>query len=82
MLIHFHLRSAIMIGKKKTNDVQFYSEVGEIAHTVDQRGGWGDRDDLEDEDRERELRKKVNTEFQNFCKKIEELVRSFCFFCF
>ena len=26
-LVHFHLRDAIMVGKKKTTDVQFYTEV-------------------------------------------------------
>ena len=26
-LLHFHLRDAIMVGKKKTTDIQFYTEV-------------------------------------------------------
>ena len=25
-LVHFHLINSIMVGKKKTNDVQFYTE--------------------------------------------------------
>jgi nucleosome binding factor SPN SPT16 subunit len=26
-LLHFHLQNPIMVGKKKTQDVQFYTEV-------------------------------------------------------
>ncbi len=26
-LVHFHLRDAIMVGKKKAVDIQFYTEV-------------------------------------------------------
>jgi nucleosome binding factor SPN SPT16 subunit len=26
--VHFHLKNPIIIGKKKTNDVQFYKEAG------------------------------------------------------
>jgi nucleosome binding factor SPN SPT16 subunit len=26
-LVHFHLRDAIMVGKKKATDIQFYTEV-------------------------------------------------------
>lgn len=31
ILLHFHLKNAIMFGKKKHLDVQFYTEVGEIT---------------------------------------------------
>jgi nucleosome binding factor SPN SPT16 subunit len=30
-LVHFHLHNPIMIGNKKTKDVQFYAEVGQDA---------------------------------------------------
>lgn len=33
-LLHFHLRDAIMVGKKKTNDIQFYTEVRHTASTA------------------------------------------------
>lgn len=29
-LVHFHLRDAIMVGKKKATDVQFYTEARHV----------------------------------------------------
>ena len=34
-LVHFHLINPIMVGKKKTNDVQFYAEVMDSVQTLD-----------------------------------------------
>lgn len=34
-LVHFHLTHPIMVGKKKTNDVQFYTEVMDSVQTLD-----------------------------------------------
>ena len=73
VLIHFHLHDPIMIGKKKTQDVQFYVEVMEASYSLDntRRSGY-DPDELEEEQRERALRNRMNQEFQNFVKKVEE----------
>lgn len=35
VLLHFHLHNPIMIGKKKTKDVQFYVEVMEASYALD-----------------------------------------------
>lgn len=76
VLIHFHLHDGIMIGKKKHADVQFYVEVIEMSQALDQgRRGGGDGDELEEEQRERALRNRMNQEFQSFAKKLEEQVR-------
>lgn len=58
VLIHFHLHDGIMVGKKKTSDVQFYTEVMELSHALDGGGkrSMYDADEIEDEQRERELR--------------------------
>jgi nucleosome binding factor SPN SPT16 subunit len=75
VLIHFHLRDGIMVGKKKTQDVQFYTEVMELSHDLggnSRKSGFGDADEIEDEQRERELRQKMNDEFQKFVRKVEE----------
>ena len=71
--MHFHLHHPIMIGKKKTKDVQFYVEVMEASYSLDQtrRSGY-DPDELEEEQRERAMRVRMNQEFQNFVKKVEE----------
>jgi len=73
VLMHFHLHNPIMMGKKKTKDVQFYVEVMEASYALDnhRRSGY-DPDELEEEQRERALRNRMNSEFQNFVKKIEE----------
>jgi nucleosome binding factor SPN SPT16 subunit len=53
--------------------VQFYVEVMEASYALDsaRRSGY-DPDELEEEQRERQLRKRMNAEFQNFAKRIEE----------
>mmetsp|Transcript_22159 Transcript_22159/g.52512 ORF Transcript_22159/g.52512 Transcript_22159/m.52512 type:complete len:1066 (-) Transcript_22159:1005-4202(-) len=73
VLIHFHLHDAIMVGKKKHFDIQFYVEVVEQSYALDQarRGGY-DPDELEEEQRERALRNRMNAEFKTFAQKIEE----------
>eukprot|EP00908_Phaeocystis_cordata_P015047 Transcript_26160.p1 GENE.Transcript_26160~~Transcript_26160.p1 ORF type:complete len:768 (-),score=490.35 Transcript_26160:181-2484(-) len=76
VLMHFHLHHPIMIGKKKTKDVQFYVEVMEASYSLDQtrRSGY-DPDELEEEQRERAMRARMNQEFQNYVKKIEEAAK-------
>lgn len=59
-LVHFRLRNPIMVGKKKTDDVQFYTEVGEAVQTLDGgRRSMYDPDEIEEEQRERDVRNKV-----------------------
>lgn len=73
-LIHFHLRNPIMIGKRKTKDVQFYRDATDI--TADDTGQrkrryrYGDEDELEQEEEERRFRVKLNKEFLKFAEEI------------
>lgn len=61
-LVHFHLHDPIMVGKKKTQDVQFYTEVMEAVQTLDAgRRSMYDPDEFEEEQRERAMRNKVTT---------------------
>ncbi|KAE8900767.1 FACT complex subunit spt16 [Phytophthora fragariae] len=74
VLIHFHLKNHIMIGKKKQKDVQFYTEVIEGSQTLDnRRRSMYDPDELDEENRERALREKLNTTFKEFCHKMESV---------
>jgi len=75
ILIHFTLKNAIMFGKKKHNDVQFYTEVGEITTDLGKHQHMHDRDDLAAEQAERELRQKLKTAFKTFCDKVEQLTK-------
>ena len=64
------LQHAIMFGKKKHLDVQFYTEVGEITTDLGKHQHMHDRDDLSSEQAERELRHKLTSAFQSFTTKV------------
>ncbi|XP_057434287.1 FACT complex subunit SPT16-like [Lotus japonicus] len=73
-LLHFHLHNHIMVGNKKTKDVQFYVEVMDMVQNV----GGGKRstydpDELEEEQRERDRKNKINVEFQTFVNRVNDL---------
>ncbi|XP_077975162.1 FACT complex subunit SPT16-like [Styela clava] len=75
IVLHFHLKNAIMFGKKRHSDVQFYTEVGEITTDLGKLQHMRDRDDLYAEQAERELRHKLNTGFKSFIDKVETISR-------
>lgn len=74
VLIHCHLKSPIMIGKKKTMDVQFYREASEMS--FDETGGrkrkyrYGDEDELQQEQEERRRKAALDKEFKAFTQVI------------
>ncbi|TRY61376.1 hypothetical protein TCAL_08430 [Tigriopus californicus] len=75
ILLHFHLRNAILFGKKKHTDVQFYTEVGEITTDLGKHQHMHDRDDLAAEQAERELRHKLKQAFRSFCDKVAQVTK-------
>lgn len=75
ILLHFHLKSAILFGKKKHIDVQFYTEVGEMAADLGKHQFMHDRDDMRAEQAERELRHKLKSAFKSFCEKVESITK-------
>lgn len=75
IVLHFHLKHAILFGKKKHIDVQFYTEVGEITTDLGKHQHMHDRDDLAAEQAERELRHKLKTAFKSFCEKVEQMTK-------
>ncbi|KAG7860923.1 hypothetical protein KL939_001490 [Ogataea angusta] len=76
VIIHCHLKTPIMIGKKKTYDVQFYREASDI--TVDETGNrkrkyrYGDEDELEQEQEERRRKAALDKEFKGFAEQIAD----------
>lgn len=78
VIIHIRLQSPIMIGKKKTIDLQFYREA--LDSVVDETSGrrkklrLGDEDEIVQEAEERKRRKEADTEFRSFAQKISEAV--------
>ena len=72
-LVHFHLINPIMVGKKKTHDVQFYSQVMDAIQTLDAgRRSMYDPDEIEEEQRERERRNQINKDFSQFVKRVQQ----------
>jgi len=75
IVLHFHLKHPIIIGKKKYRDVQMFTEVGELVTDLGGKGrhNMRDRDDLAAEQAERELRTRLKSAFKTFIEKIEGL---------
>ena len=73
-LLHFHLHNHIMVGNKKTKDVQFYVEVMDVVQTLGggKRSAY-DPDEIEEEQRERDRKNKINTDFQSFVTRVNDL---------
>ncbi|OIR58647.1 MAG: FACT complex component Spt16-related protein [Amphiamblys sp. WSBS2006] len=74
VIIHFHLRTGILIGKKKTTDIQFYKETAK-ALSEDTTGArrklyHRDEDEVLLEKHERIVGERLNAEFQAFAEKI------------
>lgn len=72
-LIHFHLKNQIMLGKKKTLDIQFYKEAGSQADDLNIRHRGNDYEEYEIELKERQHRERINNEFYKFTKNVQEL---------
>ena len=76
VIIHCHLKSPIMIGKRKTLDVQFYREASDMA--FDETGGrkrryrYGDEDELQQEQEERKRKAMLDKEFKTFAEQISD----------
>lgn len=73
VLIHFHLKNPIMIGKKKSYDVQFCREAGIQSDDLDIRRKGNDFEEYENELREFHNIQKINEEFHRFTLQVEEL---------
>lgn len=81
-IIHLHLKSPMMIGKKKTYDVQFYREAMDIqfdetGHRKRRHNRYGDDEEIEAEQEERRRRAELDKEFHIFTKKIQEAGSSY-----
>ncbi|KAG6874314.1 hypothetical protein C0995_001539 [Termitomyces sp. Mi166 len=83
VIVHLHLKSPIMIGKKKAfvwdvivKDVQFVREASDVQ--FDETGNrkrkhrYGDEDEIEMEQQERKRRAMLNKEIKAFAEKIAE----------
>ncbi|KAK7440234.1 FACT complex subunit spt16 [Stygiomarasmius scandens] len=76
VIVHLHLKQPIMIGKRKTIDVQFFREATDVQ--FDETGNrkrkhrYGDEDEIEMEQQERKRRQLLNKEIRAFAEKVAE----------
>jgi len=62
-----------MVGKKSRKDIQFFTELIESSTLLDnKRRALGDADEIEEERREREMRKKMNGVFRSFVSRVQK----------
>ena len=59
------MNESILVGKKKTEDIQFYSEGGVVAEDVVGRGRGEDSDD---EERQKEVKRRIDRDFLAWTK--------------
>ncbi|CAK3779217.1 FACT complex subunit spt16 [Lecanosticta acicola] len=80
VLIHLHLINPIIIGKRKTKDIQFYREATEMQ--FDETGNrkrkhrYGDEEEFEAEQEEKKRRAQLDKEFRAFAEKIADAGKS------
>jgi len=76
VIIHVHLINPIIIGKRKTKDIQFYREATEMQ--FDETGNrkrkhrYGDEEEFEAEQEEKRRRAQLDKEFRAFAEKIAD----------
>lgn len=75
VLLHLHLHNPILIGKKKTNDVQFFREAGAQSDDLDIRRRGNDMEEYEIELKDRRNRDRINEEFRRFTQGVSEISR-------
>merc|ERR1712054_749726 len=77
VLIHFHLKQAIMVGKKRHTDIQFYTELGDANESLDfRRSSMWDPDEIESEQREKKHKQDMNRKYERFIKDVENKLSS------
>jgi len=75
VVLHLHLKEPMMVGKKKTQDIQFFTEVANQSEDLAQMksGSAYDPDEVMAEEREREMKERLNKVFKDFCTKVDEV---------
>jgi len=75
VLIHFHLNEPVMVNRRKTYDLQFYTEVRAQTEDLSMRRSANayDPDEILQEQREEEMKVRLNKVFQDFVVKTQKL---------
>lgn len=76
MILHLNLFNSVMLGKKRTHDVQFYRDV--LENSVEETSGrrkrinYTDEDEMLEEEEEIKRKEQADDDFENFGTKIAE----------
>merc|ERR1712137_1517710 len=75
VLLHFHFHQPLMVAKKRTQDVQFFTEVAQLTEDLSMRrlSSAHDPDEILEEEREREMKVRLNKIFKEFSQKTQDL---------
>ena len=75
VMIHIHLKHQILLNKKKCTDVSFYTEAIEASTALTKnRRNMYDPDEMDEEQRERKMRRLLNKNLLKFCKAVHRHV--------
>jgi nucleosome binding factor SPN SPT16 subunit len=75
VMLHLHLKHPILVNKKKCNDISFYTEAVEVSAALNRnRSSMYDPDEMEQEQREKRMRRSLNKNLLNFCRKVQKHV--------
>jgi len=75
VMIHIHLKHQILLNKKKCTDISFYTEAIEASTALTKnRRNMYDPDEMDEEQRERKMRRLLNKNLLKFCKTVHNHV--------
>ncbi|GIQ85768.1 hypothetical protein KIPB_007494, partial [Kipferlia bialata] len=74
-IIHLHLQGPMIVGKTRTEDIQFMVDIG--GTTTDIKTGWrrSNDDERHQEERDRQMISRRNTAFKTFIKSVLEILK-------
>jgi len=75
IILHLHCKTPLTLGKKKSRDIQFFTEVQEGVEDLSKQkaGSAYDPDEILEEQRTAELKERLNRIFLEFCKKVQTI---------
>merc|ERR1712146_669708 len=73
-IIHFHLKDHLLINNKRCLDLQICTRVVEKEINFESnRRSYADPDEIEEEQKQREVKRQVNKMFKDFANKIQKI---------
>ena len=78
VILHISLRSPILVNKRRCKDLSFYMTIIDSSQALDEsRRNMYDPDEIDEEQRQRKLRKRLNKQFYEFAQKVTKHVAKY-----